>query len=137
MPHVVVEYSSNIKGEADIPGLLKRIAKTIFETGEGAFPPAALRVRAIEYTDYVIGDDQPEYAFVQINVRVAQGRPAEVKKKTFDAVFAAVKDHLKPVDASHVLALAMDVEEFGERLAYKQNRLHEKFGTKPFAQAAS
>jgi len=28
----------------------------------------------------------------------------------------------------------MDVEAFGDRLAYKQNRLHEKFGARPFAQ---
>ena len=137
MPHVVVEYSGNIKGEADIPGLLWRIQKTILDVGGGDFPVAALRLRAREYEDYVIADGDPDYAFVCINIRVAKGRPEELKKRTFDAVFAAVKDHLKPVYDSRVMGLSMDVEEFGERLAYKASRLHEKFGTTPFAKAAS
>jgi 5-carboxymethyl-2-hydroxymuconate isomerase len=44
-----------------------------------------------------------------------------------------VKAHLAPVYARRLMAINMDVEAFGERLAYKQNSLHEKFGTKPFA----
>ncbi len=52
-------------------------------------------------------------------------------------MFKAVKAHLEPIDRKFLLAISMDVEEFGERLAYKQNRIHEKFGTKPFAKAAS
>ena len=137
MPHVVVEYSANITNDADIPGLLKVIASTVIEAGRGAFPAAGIRVRAIRYDDYVIADGDPSYAFVQITATVAAGRSAEDKIRTFDAVFEAAKTHLKPVDDKWLLALAMDVGEFGERLAYKQNRLHQKFGTKPFAQAAS
>ena len=137
MPNIVVEYSADIAADADIPGLLKTIAQTVIEVGQGAFPLAAVRVRAYRADDYVIGDGDPSYAFVNINVRVARGRPEEDKVRTFDAVWTAVKAHLGPADRRWTLAIAMDVEEFGDRLAYKQNRLHEKFGTKPFVQAAS
>ena len=133
MPQVVVDYSANIREEADIPGLLKTIADTVQAAGRGAFPLAAVKIRATGYDDYLIGDGDPEYAFLSINVRVAKGRPMEDQKRTFGAVWEAVKAHLKPVDEKRTLAISMDVEEFGERLAYKQNRLHEKFGTKPFA----
>jgi 5-carboxymethyl-2-hydroxymuconate isomerase len=134
MPQVLVEYSGNIAEEADIPGLLKLIADTIQEAGRGAFAVAAVKVKGLGYEHYVVGDGDPENAFVSISVRVAKGRPEEDRRRTFDAVFAAVKQHLRPVDERRTLAISMDVEEFGERLAYKQNRLHEKFGTKPFAQ---
>lgn len=137
MPNVVVEYTDNIKAEADIPGLLKLIARTIITAGQGAFPTAGIRVRAIELNDYVIGDDDPDYAFVSLTVKVAKGRSEEDKTRTFGALWEAVKAHLAPVDAKRILAINMDVEEFGERLAYKQNRLHEKFGTKPVAKLAS
>ncbi len=132
MPHVVVEYSANIAAEADIPGLLQAIARTIRQAD--VFPVAGIRVRALEYRDYVIADDDPDYAFVAITARVAKGRPEADRRRTFDAVFEAVKAHLKPVNVRKFVALSLDVEEFGDRLAYKDNRLHEKFGTKPFAQ---
>ena len=135
MPNVVVEYSGNIRDEADIPGLLKAIAETVIASG--VFPTAGIRVRAHECQDYVVADGDPTYAFVSIGVRVARGRPEADRKRAFDAVFEVVKRRLDPVDRTWTLAISMDVEEYGDRLAYKQNRLHEKFGTKPFAKAAS
>jgi 5-carboxymethyl-2-hydroxymuconate isomerase len=137
MPNIVVEYSANIAGDADIPGLLKTVAATILEVSQGGIPVAAVRARAYRADDYVIGDGDPSYAFVNITVRLAKGRPEDMKVRVFDAVFAVVKRHLEPVDRKWTLAISMDVEEFGDRLAYKQNRLHEKFGTKPFAKVAS
>ena len=137
MPNIVVEYTDNIRAEADIPGLLRTMADTVQAAGQGAFPLAAVRIRAIELKDYIIGDGKPEYAFVNISVKLAKGRPEEDKTRTFGAVWEAVKAHLKPVDESRVLAISMDVEEFGDRIAYKQNRLHELFGTKPFAKVIS
>ena len=135
MPNVVVEYSENIRADADIPGLLKAIARAVIDAD--VFPTAGIRVRAHPCEDYVIADDDPSYAFVSIGARIARGRPEADRKKAFDAVFEAVKTHLAPVDLKWTLAISMDVEEYGDRMAYKQNRLHEKFGTKPFAKAAS
>jgi 5-carboxymethyl-2-hydroxymuconate isomerase len=133
MPNVVVEYTDNIGPEGDIGGLVRTIARTIIEAGQGVFPTAGVRVRAIELQHYAMADDQPDYAFVSLTCRVARGRSDEDKKRTFDAVFEAVKAHLKPASERRTLAISMDVEEFGDRLAYKLNPLHERFGTKPFA----
>ena len=137
MPNIVVEYSANIAQDADVPGLLKTIAATVIEAGQGAFAMAAVRVRAYRAEDFVIGDGDASYAFVNVTVRLAKGRPEADRVRTFDAVWAAVKAHLDPVDRKWTLAISMDVEEFGDRMAYKQNRLHEKFGTKPFAKVMS
>ncbi len=109
MPNIVVEYTANIRAEADIPGLLKAISRTIQAAGQGAFAVAAVRVRAVCCEDYVIGDDDPDYAFVLINARLAKGRPEEDKRRTFDAVWKAVQAHLAPVSASRMLAISMDV----------------------------
>jgi 5-carboxymethyl-2-hydroxymuconate isomerase len=137
MPNIVIEYSANIAGEADIPGLCQAIASSVISAGHGAFAVAAVRVRAYRADDYVIGDGDPSYAFVNITARLAKGRPEADRVRTFDAVWAAVKAHLDPVDRKWTLAISMDVEEFADRLAYKQNRIHEKLGTKPFAKVMS
>jgi 5-carboxymethyl-2-hydroxymuconate isomerase len=137
MPNIVVEYSGNIAEDADIPRLLKAITTTVIEAGQGAFAVAAVRARAYRADDFSIGDGDPSYAFVNITVRVAAGRPEADKARTFNAVWEAVKAHLDPVDRKWTLAISMDVEEFADRMAYKQNRIHEKLGTRPFAQTVS
>ena len=79
MPHVIVEYTDNLDGEADIKGLLKMIAAYCGESG-GVLPLAGVRVRAIRLTDYVIADGKPEYAFVNVTVKMGQGRDPAFKK---------------------------------------------------------
>jgi 5-carboxymethyl-2-hydroxymuconate isomerase len=135
MPKVVVEYSANIAADADIPGLCRTVAQSIIAAD--LVPVAGIRVRAYRCDDYFIADGKPEYAFVSLTAKLARGRPEEDVRRCFDEVFKAVKAHLEPAEKAWVLALSMDVEAHGERIAYKQNRIHELFGTKPFAQFAS
>ena len=65
MAHAVVEWTSNLEGEADIHGLLELIAAAMRNSG-GVFPWGGIRVRAIRLDDYVIADgkamvqDRPE-----------------------------------------------------------------------------
>ena len=54
MPHIVIEYSSNLRAEADLPSLLSKInASMIAERGPSGvlFPAAGIRSRAIEVED--------------------------------------------------------------------------------------
>jgi 5-carboxymethyl-2-hydroxymuconate isomerase len=129
MPHVTVEYTDNIRAEADIQGLLKKIVDTVLgPAGGGAFPIGGVKARAYAVTDYIVADGSAEdAAFVHIVIRIAKGRPSEVRQRAFDAVFAEVKAHLQHLYDTRPFAISMDVEEFGERLAYKHNNLHEKF----------
>ena len=137
MPNITVEYSANIADDAAVPALCRLIAATVVEAGQGAFAVAAVRVRAYRADDYCIADGDPSNAFVNITVRLAKGRPEAERARTFGAVWEAVKAHLEPVDRKWTLALSMDVEELGDRTAYKRNRIHEKHGTRPFAQVIS
>ena len=137
MPNITVEYSANIAQALDAGALCRLIASTVVSAGQGAFATAAVRVRAYRADDYCIADGDPSYAFVNITVRLARGRPEADRTRTFGAVWEAEKAHLEAVDRQWTLAISMDVEEFGERLAYKQNRIHEKLGTRPFAKVVS
>ena len=129
MPHITVEYTQNIGAAADIPGLLRKMVDTVLgPAGGGAFPVGGVKARAYEAKDYVVGNGRDEAAaFVHILIRVAKGRPLEVRQKAFDAVFEVVKDHLGHFYDARPFAISMDVEEFGERMAYKHNNLHERY----------
>lgn len=126
MPHFIVEYTTNLKADGDIHGLLRKANKTLLAQG-GVFPPGAIRSRAIELFDYCMADDEEDYAFVHAQLKIGAGRTAEVKKRACDELFATMKDHFAAQFASRYLALSMELHEFDEAGTYKHNNVHARF----------
>ena len=126
MPHVTVEYTANLKPDADIPGLLASINGVLIAQG-GVFPIGGIRSRAIELTDYRIADGAADDAFVHVTVKIGAGRDESVKKRAFDALFEAIKAHFAVLHAKRYLALSMEIAEFSEGRTYKHNNIHARF----------
>jgi 5-carboxymethyl-2-hydroxymuconate isomerase len=126
MPHLIVEYTSNIKAAARIPQLLAKANEVLMAQG-GVFPTGAIRSRAIEVHDYRIADGEDDYAFVHCNLKIGAGRSDAVKKKVCDELFAAIKDHLSELFATRYLALSLELSEFSESGTYKHNNIHARF----------
>jgi hypothetical protein len=57
MPNIPVEYSPNVRAEADTQGLLTRIASTV--QTEGLFTLEGVRVRAAVYENCMVGGRSP------------------------------------------------------------------------------
>ena len=126
MAHAIVEWTSNLEGDADIRGLLELIAATMRDSG-GVFPWGGIRVRAIRLDDYVIADGKADDAFVNITIKMGAGRSAEFKKAFFTALFDHVKAHFADLYVRRYLALSMYVEEADEAGSFKHNNLHSRF----------
>ena len=69
MPHLVLEYSDNIK--FDTQPLLSRLHNALVATG--AVNLKGLKSRAIKHTEYRIADGDPGYAFVHLNLLIRAG----------------------------------------------------------------
>src|SRR5450631_2492572 len=93
MPHITVEYTANLKPEADIPGLLAKI-NGVMIAQDGVFPVGGIRSRAVELADYRVADGGADDAFVHVTVKIGAGRDEAVKKRTFDALFETIRAHL-------------------------------------------
>ena len=128
MPHTIVEYSDNLAEEGDIPGLLRKIAAKLCDSG-GVFPTGGVRVRAYPAHEYVIADGKDDYAYVHTVVKLAAGRPADFKKRFFGELFDIIKAHFAEFAERRYLALSMYVEEVDETGSYKHNNIHRKFKT--------
>jgi 5-carboxymethyl-2-hydroxymuconate isomerase len=126
LAHAVVEYTDNLGPEADIPGLLAKIAKAMREA-DGVFPWGGIRVRAIKLTEYVIADGEDDYAMVNTTIKMGAGRPPEFKTAFFAALFEIKKAHFSSLYDKRYLALSMYVEELDESGAFRHNNLHAKF----------
>lgn len=126
MPHLIYEYTDNLKAEADIPGLLKKSNQVLLAQG-GVFPIGGIRSRAICLTDYCVADGSEDDAFVHLTLKIGAGRPPEVKQQVGDALFAMITAHFAELYARRPLALSMEIVEFSEAGTWKHNNIHARY----------
>ena len=122
MPHVVVEYSANLRGRADVPRLLRVLHEAALATG--AFPRGGTRTRAAERADYLIADAHPDNAFVHVVLRIGHGRDPEARRRAGQAVFDALVAELAPAFEATPLAISFEVQEIDPALSWKHNNVH-------------
>lgn len=123
MPHIVVEYSANLRPRVDLPGLLRTLHDAAIATG--VFPFGGTRTRAVVRTDYLIADGHPDNAFVHVTLRIGHGRTLEVRQAAGQRVFDALCAALAPVQAVSPLAISFEVQEIDPVLNFKRNNLHD------------
>ncbi len=126
MPHFIIEYTDNIKNDADIVDLLKKIHAVLISHGD-VFPVGGIRSRAIELHNYRIADGEEDDAFVHAMLKIGAGRTDEVKKAVCDELFAAMELHFEELFSRRYLALSMELVELRGSGAYKRNNIHSRF----------
>ena len=123
MPHIVIEYSANIRDRIDLEQLIERLHTTAIRTG--VFPLGGTRTRAAERTHYRIADGHPDNGFVHVTMRVGHGRDADTKMRAAQTVFEALCDHLAPLFEAAPLGISFEVQELDPVLNFKKNNLHD------------
>lgn len=126
MPHIIIEYTANLRDEARIGVLLRRLNQTLIAC-DGLFPVGGIRSRAIMLEDYCIADGTHDDAFVHLSVKIGAGRAPEARRAAFDALFEAVKAHFAALYARRSLALSMECAELDESGSYKHNNIHARY----------
>ncbi len=89
MPHLIVEYSTNLESFLDVPSLILAIHHAALATGIA--PIDALRTRAEPRNIYRIGDGHPDNAFISIAARLGAGRTSDQKHRFLTAVLEATE----------------------------------------------
>lgn len=126
MPHLIYEYTDNLKAEGDISGLLRKTNQVVIAQG-GVFPIGGIRARAICLTDYCVADGSADDAFVHLTFKMGAGRTSEEKQKVGDELFAMLKEHFAALFARRGLALSMEIVEFSEAGTWKHNNIHARY----------
>ena len=117
MLHFQIEYSASLEAVVDIGQLCAAIrarAATI-ET----FPMAGIRVRATRVDHVAIADGNPKHGFIDLSVRLREGRPDAIKRDAIDQIFATLKDFMIPTMASHSIALSAEMRDINADLSPK------------------
>lgn len=117
MPHFMIEYSGNLEGVVDIAEFCETIRAAAAQIE--AFPVPGIRVRAFRADHFAMADGDPKHGFIDISVRLREGRPRAAKEAATQAIFKAARDYLEPVMQTRSLALSLEMRDIDASLSPK------------------
>jgi 5-carboxymethyl-2-hydroxymuconate isomerase len=123
MPHFTIEYSANLDDSVDMGAVVEIVRKAAVETG--IFPLGGIRVRAIRCEHYAIADGNENHGFLDMVLRLGEGRDLATRKKAGEHIFEALSAFLDPVFASGKFALSFDMQINDKETSWKRNNIHE------------
>ena len=123
MPHFTIEYSANLDGRIDMAEVVEVVRRATVESG--IFPLGGIRVRAIRCEHYAIADGRADYGFLDMLLRLGEGRDLATRKRAGDHIFKALSAHLDPVFAKGRFALSFDMQINDKETSWKRNNIHD------------
>ncbi|MGI9505213.1 MAG: 5-carboxymethyl-2-hydroxymuconate Delta-isomerase [Geminicoccaceae bacterium] len=123
MPHLAIEYSSNLEDAVDVSAFCDCLRRAAIKIE--AFPLAGVRVRAFATDHYSIADGNPDHGFIDISVRLRGGRSLDVRKAATEKIFEAAKAFLAPVMASRSIALSLEMRDIDPELSPKAGTIRD------------
>jgi 5-carboxymethyl-2-hydroxymuconate isomerase len=123
MPHFTIEYSANLDSRIDMGKVVEIVRKAAVETG--IFPLGGIRVRAVRCEHYAIADGNPQLGFLDMVLRLGEGRDLATRKKAGEHIFKALSTYLDPVFAGAKFALSFDMQINDKETSWKRNNIHE------------
>ena len=115
MPHITVEFSSNLEDKVSIRRLVDALHTTV--VASGLFDLATVRTRAAPRPIYRIADGKPENVFLHIIARIKSGRSVEERKALGEALLETTKTALGA--DSRPIALGVEIHEIDPEMLFR------------------
>ena len=128
MPHIAIDYSANLEEAGDIAGLCETLRACA--AGLDIFPETGVRVRAFAANHTAIADGDPDNGYIDISVRLREGRAQEAKRAATEALFEVAKAHLAEVIATKPVMLSLEMRDIDAELAPKLNTIRARIERK-------
>ena len=121
MPHFHLEYLANLETLVDMAGL----CKTLRKAGERIeiFPLAGIRVRTIKVDHYEIADGDEKHGFIDLTIRLREGRSSAVKQKAVEEIFVSMRTFMESVLAHASVALSAEIRDIQADMAPKYSTI--------------
>ncbi|HVV39962.1 MAG TPA: 5-carboxymethyl-2-hydroxymuconate Delta-isomerase [Nitrobacter sp.] len=123
MPHFTIEYSANLDRNVDMTAVVEVVRRAAVETG--VFPLGGIRVRAIRCEHYAIANGDPTFGFLDMVLRLGEGRDLAARRKAGDHIFSVLSAYLDPVFAGGKFALSFDMQINDKETSWKRNNIHD------------
>lgn len=117
MPHFHLEYSGNLEGAVDISALCDALRAAAVQID--AFPLAGVRVRATRVDHFSIADGNGKHGFIDLSIRLREGRAQDVKEDAILRIFAVMKEFMAPAMETRSVALSAEIRDIDAALSPK------------------
>lgn len=124
MPHLQIQYSSNIEKFKSLDALCTVLSQTIAELGY--YPLGGIRVRAMPMLHYSIADQHPDNQFVDMIFRIGVGRSDAQKSETGERLIETAEDFFSEELASEHFMLSLEIIEIERSFSWKKNSVHQR-----------
>ena len=129
MPHFTLEYSANLDSRVDMQAVVEIVRNAAIETG--IFPLGGIRVRAIRCEHTAIADGRPHFGFLDMVLRLGEGRDLATRKRAGEHIFRVLSSYLDTVFAQSKFALSFDMQVNDKETSWKRNNIHEALQAEP------
>jgi 5-carboxymethyl-2-hydroxymuconate isomerase len=123
MPHFTIEYSANLDGRIDMAEIVEVVRRAAVESG--IFPLGGIRVRAIRCEHYAVADGRADYGFLDMLLRLGEGRDLATRKRAGEHIFEVLSAHLEPLFGQSGFALSFDMQINDKETSWKRNDIHD------------
>ena len=129
MPHFHIDYSANVEDLVDMAALCEHIRAAAADIE--AFPTPGIRVRATRVDHVAIADGNPKHGYIDLSVRLREGRPDDVKHDAIVRLFAALKGFMAPTMETHSIALSAEMRDIDASLSPKFGNIRDHLEASP------
>ncbi len=127
MPHLSFEFSRGLGACADLGDLAQVMRAALAATGH--CPVGGIRVRGFEAQIDAIADGAEGYHFLDMILRLGQGRDGATREAIADQLYLAVETALRPQLGDAPFILSLEVQEIETRFSRKSwSTLHAAIG---------
>jgi 5-carboxymethyl-2-hydroxymuconate isomerase len=117
MPHLTLEYTANLSGTPPTRDLLLSLHHLLQATAGIRVENCKSRWRKVE--DWVVGQGNPETAFVHLDFRFLEGRSEEVQGAVGQGALDVLKAHFLPEPEGVDLQITVEVGEIRKATYFK------------------
>lgn len=114
MPHIAIDYTANLTDDLyplELPRKLHEAAISL-----AVFPLNGLRTFARAIDQHHVGADTRNEGFINIQIRIAPGRPEELRQRIVDTLFATAEQTLAALIDKRPVGLQLEITELDRSL---------------------
>ena len=124
MAHLIIQYTENLDNQVNMTGVCNVMSGVMQKTG--FFPLAGIRVRAYPVTHSSIADGHPENTFLDMVLRMGEGRTEQQKSIVGTDLMVAAEAEFSTQLANPHFALSLEIIEISKLLSWKKNSMHKR-----------
>ncbi|MDA0901870.1 MAG: 5-carboxymethyl-2-hydroxymuconate Delta-isomerase [Proteobacteria bacterium] len=109
MPHLILEYSSNIIEKDDFNAFFKEAHEILVEKISANID--ACKSRAIKHEHYYLGDGNVNNAFIHLSLKIMSGRSQSALDAVSAALIALTQKHFSNSAKSLNLKISLEVSD--------------------------